>query len=40
MSDGPLRWGQYHIEKGPRVREFWQARRLGGANASHNGIGF
>lgn len=40
MSGHRLRWDQYHIEKGPRVQEFWQARRVGGRTLLIMGLGF
>src|SRR5689334_8860907 len=40
MNAPSLRWDQYHIEKGVRVREFWQARRVGGRTLLVMGLGF
>src|SRR5688572_17501645 len=40
MSAPSLRWDQYHIEKGARVQEFWQTRRVGGRTLHVMGLGF
>jgi len=40
MNAPSLRWDQYHIEKGARVREFWQTRRIGGRTLHVMGLGF
>lgn len=40
MTAHALRWDRYHIEKGPGVREFWRARRVGGRTLLVMGLGF